>query len=239
MIHGPKPLGASLLGLLLFASSLSAGEMLTWTKKDGTEFEAEFVKAEHVGSRIPVTFRKPDGTEMTVGFAGLSEDDRKYVRQQAKAQKQPETAGRKARRSDVGMTGEYPLIAGTWDNGTIEQKANKFVADDTATHWHGDGVISQDGSITIKGVYTHPTGKQSETSTGKISPDGKTIRHSVWDGGACDWTWRLKKPRSGADACCQESAAKTQGGAAASRRPAEARVPRGKVSFCDASHLYG
>ena len=76
-----------LLGLLLlFASSSSAAETRTWTKKDGTTFDAEFVKVEHAGKRMPVTFRKPDGTEMTVGFAGLSEEDRKHVSRQSNSQ---------------------------------------------------------------------------------------------------------------------------------------------------------
>jgi len=73
-----------LVGMLLFASSLSAAEMRTWTRKSGKEFQAEFVKMEkdQEGHNI-VTLRKLNGNELTVRLGSLSEDDRKYVRRQA------------------------------------------------------------------------------------------------------------------------------------------------------------
>ena len=52
-------------------------EMRKWTRKNGKEFEAEFVKREGP----VVTLKKPDGKEMTVKMPGLSEDDREYVKQ--------------------------------------------------------------------------------------------------------------------------------------------------------------
>ena len=74
-----------LVGMLLFATSLSAAEMRTWTRKNGKEFQAEFVKMEkdQEGHNI-VTLRKPNGNEVTVRLGSLSEDDRKYARRQAK-----------------------------------------------------------------------------------------------------------------------------------------------------------
>jgi hypothetical protein len=61
---------------LLFASSLNA-EMRKWTRKNGQEFQAEFVKVENK----VVTLRTPDGKEITVKMPGLSEEDRNYVKQ--------------------------------------------------------------------------------------------------------------------------------------------------------------
>ena len=76
-----KCLVACLVGvvLLLLASSLNA-EMRTWTRKNGTTFEAEFVKREGP----VVTLKKPGGTEMTVHMPKLSDEDRKYVNQLTK-----------------------------------------------------------------------------------------------------------------------------------------------------------
>jgi hypothetical protein len=70
--------------MLLFATSLSAAEMRTWTRKNGKEFKAEFVKMEkdQEGHNI-VTLRKPNGKELTVRLGSLSEDDRKYAKRQA------------------------------------------------------------------------------------------------------------------------------------------------------------
>ncbi len=66
-------------------TSSANAERRTWTHKNGKTFEAEFVKLEHQSDgRNIVTLRKSDGAEMTVGMMGLSEDDRKYVKQMAK-----------------------------------------------------------------------------------------------------------------------------------------------------------
>ena len=46
--------------------------------QNGKEFQAEFVKQEGP----VVTLKKPDGIEMTVRMGGLSNEDRKYVKQQ-------------------------------------------------------------------------------------------------------------------------------------------------------------
>ena len=55
--------------------------MRKWTRGNGKEFEAEFVKRDGP----VVTLKNPDGTEMTVRMPNLSDDDRKYVRQLTKA----------------------------------------------------------------------------------------------------------------------------------------------------------
>jgi len=80
-----------LVGMLLFATSLSAAEMRTWTRKNGKEFKSEFVKMEkdQEGHNI-VTLRKPNGNEVTVRLGSLTEDDRKYVRRQVKGITPPE-----------------------------------------------------------------------------------------------------------------------------------------------------
>jgi hypothetical protein len=59
--------------------------MRKWTRKNGKEFQAEFVEMEkdQEGHNI-VTLRKPNGNELTVRLGNLSEDDRKYVKRQAK-----------------------------------------------------------------------------------------------------------------------------------------------------------
>ena len=59
-----------------------------WTRKDGTTFDGEFVKAEKRddGANI-ITLRKPDGSEMTVRAMALSKADRKYTIQIMKARK--------------------------------------------------------------------------------------------------------------------------------------------------------
>jgi hypothetical protein len=77
-----------LVGLLmLFVSFSDAAEMRKWTRKNGKEFDAEFVKREG----HEVTLKKPDGTEMTVKMGGLSDDDRNYVKQQVPSEGKPET----------------------------------------------------------------------------------------------------------------------------------------------------
>ena len=56
-------------------SYLPGTTMRRWTRNNGETFEAEFIKRE---GKV-VTFRKPDGTEMTVNMPKLIEEDRKYV----------------------------------------------------------------------------------------------------------------------------------------------------------------
>ena len=78
--------------LLLFVSFSDAAEMRKWTRKNGKEFEAEFVKLEHQSDgKNVVTLKKPDGSEITVKMPGLSDEDRKYVKQLTKSQGNPET----------------------------------------------------------------------------------------------------------------------------------------------------
>lgn len=82
-----KLLLACLVGLLLLFASFSSAEMRTWTRKNGKMFEAEFVKVEKDSDgKLVITLRKADGTEMTVHPPGLSDDDRKYVKEMAKPQ---------------------------------------------------------------------------------------------------------------------------------------------------------
>jgi hypothetical protein len=69
-----------LVGLFLLLASFSNAEMRKWTRKNGKEFEAEFVKREGP----VVTLKRPDGTEMTVKMPQLSDEDRKYVKQLTK-----------------------------------------------------------------------------------------------------------------------------------------------------------
>ena len=83
-------------------------EMRKWTRKNGNEFEAEFVKRD--GKEV--TLKKPDGTGMTVKMGGLSEEDRKYVNQLTKGKKEP--TEQPAATPTWRKTGEYPLIAGNW-----------------------------------------------------------------------------------------------------------------------------
>jgi hypothetical protein len=82
-----KSLMMCLVGLFLLFASSSDAEVRKWTRKNGTEFEAEFVKRDGP----VVTLKKTDGTEITVKMGQLSEDDRKYVKQQASSQAKPET----------------------------------------------------------------------------------------------------------------------------------------------------
>ena len=71
-----KSIVAFLVGVfLLFASSLNA-EMRKWTRANGRQFKAEFVKCEGP----VVTLKKPGGTEMTVRMRNLSDEDQEYVR---------------------------------------------------------------------------------------------------------------------------------------------------------------
>jgi hypothetical protein len=104
--------------------------------------------------------------------------------------------------------GEYPLITGKWAEAeakgifvTIRQNGGKFVANCTyknrkgEVHWHADGTISKDGEITASLVHTKPKGFKSQVRTGKLDPDGKTIKgRSTFDGGQNDFTWTLKEP---------------------------------------------
>ena len=101
----------SLVGmLLLFALSVDAGEMRKWARKNGKEFQAEFVKVEQdqEGHNM-VTFRKPNGNELTVRLGNLSEDDRKYVKRQAKGAASQEAA---ADRSVSGALDQPPADPG-------------------------------------------------------------------------------------------------------------------------------
>ena len=77
--------------LLLLASS-SNGEVRKWTRKNGKEFQAEFVKLEKdKEGHNTVTLRRPNGKEMTVRLGNLSEDDRNYIKQQVGSQAKPQT----------------------------------------------------------------------------------------------------------------------------------------------------
>ena len=99
------------------------------------------------------------------------------------------------------MTGDYPLIAGTWYEWegckvTITQDGEKFRADGTFTgednrenHFFVEGVISKDGRITSKLVYDKPESLTKDFVV-KLDPDGKVIRGRT-DG---DFTWTLKEP---------------------------------------------
>ena len=73
--------------LLVLTSMSFAAEMRTWTRKNGKTFEAEFVEEHHDDGRNIVTLRKPDGTEMTIGFGMLIVEDRKYIGQHTKSAK--------------------------------------------------------------------------------------------------------------------------------------------------------
>lgn len=112
------------------------------------------------------------------------------------------------------MAGDYPLIAGKWSESekqgifvTIQQDGNKFVANCTyknegvEVHWRAEGTISKDGEITASLVHTRPAGYGSQTRTGKLDPDGKTLHgHAKWDNGGHDFTWELKEPHETAAA---------------------------------------
>ena len=78
---------ACLAGVLLLFTSDANAEMRKWTNEKGKAFQAEFVKMEQDqhGNNI-VTLRKPDGMEMTVRLAQLTEEDRNYVEQLPKAE---------------------------------------------------------------------------------------------------------------------------------------------------------
>ena len=117
------------------------------------------------------------------------------------------------------MTGEYPLIAGRWAEAekkdifvTIQQDGNKLVINCTyqkkgiEVRWRADGTISKDGELTANLVHITPKGYKSQKRTGKLDPDGRTIRgHATWDNGAHDFVWTRKamstatppKPKAG------------------------------------------
>ena len=67
---------AWLAGLFLLFASAAEAEMRTWTRANGKQVEAEFVKRDGP----VVTLRRADGTEMTVRMRGLSDEDREYVK---------------------------------------------------------------------------------------------------------------------------------------------------------------
>ena len=107
-----KSLLMCLVGLLLFSTSVA--EARIWTRNDRSQFEAELVKR-----KGPViTLRKPDGSETTVKMPGLSDEDRKYVKQltKGKGKSEPNEGGEKGPagkdKMPAGatwrMTGEYP-----------------------------------------------------------------------------------------------------------------------------------
>jgi hypothetical protein len=133
-----KSLVTCLVGLvLLFALSSSAAEMRKWTRKNGKEFEAEFVKVEKdsEGHNI-AALRKPDGTEMTVRIPNISEEDRKYIRQHTNLGNHegggaPEKDGRfNAISSDVlrqsfhphGNVNDYAGILSPAERGSLESR---------------------------------------------------------------------------------------------------------------------
>jgi hypothetical protein len=114
------------------------------------------------------------------------------------------------------MTGEYPLIAGRWAEAekkgifvTVQQDDNKFVANCTyknpegvEVHWCANGTIAKDGEITARLVHTRPQGLASQTRTGKLDDDGKTLHlHAKLDNGdQQDLTWTLKEPSTNSSA---------------------------------------
>ena len=105
------------------------------------------------------------------------------------------------------MTGNYPLIAGTWQEWDgifvhVAQHNDKFVAHCTykndggvEVHWRAEGTIFENGDIKASLVHSRPDGYKSQTRTAKLDPDGKTITgHATWDDGGHDFTWTLKEP---------------------------------------------
>jgi hypothetical protein len=176
-----------------------------------------FVKAEkNTDGKFVITLRQPNGSEMTVHPPGLSDDDRKYVRERLKdpGKAQPkEDNDQKPADATWRMAGEYPLIAGKWaeweEGGifvTIQQTNGKFVTNCTynndqgvEVHWRAIGTISKDGEITANLDHTKPEGYASQVRTGKLDLDGNTIHgHANWDGGEHDFAWTLKEPHDAA-----------------------------------------
>jgi hypothetical protein len=110
------------------------------------------------------------------------------------------------------MTGEYPLIAGTWsvmeNKGvlvTIVQHGGDFVAtasyksEDETVSWRAEGTISRKGHITMSLVHTHPHPPDKwlpQTRTAVLGLHGKSLEGYVaYDGGGHRFTWRLVEPR--------------------------------------------
>ena len=63
--------------------------------------------------------------------------------------------------------------------------------------------ITKDGQFTAMLIHTHehaPGEWKSQTRTGKLDPDGKTIRgHASWDDGGHNFTWTLREPWKAAE----------------------------------------
>ena len=80
------------VGLLLVYASSSAAEMRKWTRKNGREFCAEFIKtAQDQGGHDAVILRRQNGVEMTLRMENLSEKDQQYVEQLAARETPTET----------------------------------------------------------------------------------------------------------------------------------------------------
>jgi hypothetical protein len=111
------------------------------------------------------------------------------------------------------MTGEYPLIAGTWSEVesdgalvTIVQHGGNFVA--TASYksgeemvsWRAEGKISHSGHLTMGLVHTHshpPDKWLPQTRTAVLGLHGRSLEgYAAFDGGGYKFTWKLVEPRA-------------------------------------------
>lgn len=111
------------------------------------------------------------------------------------------------------MTGEYPLIAGTWSVAeepgtvaTVVQSGGDFVASAAsksgaeAVTWRAEGRIGHSGHITMRLVYTqpHPPDRwQPQACTAVLNPDGKFLEGFATNAeGEHKFTWTLVEPRA-------------------------------------------
>ena len=110
------------------------------------------------------------------------------------------------------MTGEYPLIAGTWsvveNKGTlvtIVQHGGDFVATasyksgEEAVSWRAEGRIGRSGHITMSFVHTqpHPPDKWlPQTRTAVLNLNGNFLEgYAAFEGGGHKFNWKLVEPR--------------------------------------------
>jgi hypothetical protein len=160
-----------LVGLLLLFASSSNAEMRKWTRKNGKEFEAEFVNREGP----VVTLKKSDGSKMTIKMPGLSEEDRKYVRQQGKSQNTEKPEGQVVASSGISaqpQADERKVEAAGKDSGmAVVQKATnspgvKFelgmTANEQLNHYMeangwNEGWVANGSAVLQKGQHTFNT----------------------------------------------------------------------------------